>query len=71
REGTFIELCKTLIDELNGFNYQHVTLFTRSTQSIHFYDSLIAFERGRRSPKRSFRRPELPELKSKSAALPK
>jgi hypothetical protein len=54
REGTFIELCKGLIDELNadwGREKLSPTAFTRSTLSMHFYDSLIAFERGRHLPK--------------------
>jgi len=49
REGTFIELCKGLIDELNP------TDFTRSTLSMHFYDSIVAFERGHHLPKKDLR----------------
>jgi SAM-dependent methyltransferase len=48
--GTFIELCKSLIDELNA-DWTHgalpPTAFTRSTLSMHFYDSMVIFERGR------------------------
>jgi hypothetical protein len=50
-ENTFIEFCKGLIDELNA---DHIpggalapTAFTRSTLSMHFYDSMVVFERGR------------------------
>jgi SAM-dependent methyltransferase len=50
RPGSFIELCKTLLDELNA-DWSRGALpptdFTRTTQSIHFYDSLAVFERGR------------------------
>ncbi len=49
RDGTFIELSKALIDELNADHSRGVlppTEFTRSTQSIHFYDSVVVFERG-------------------------
>ena len=50
REGTFIELCKNLLDELNA-DWTRESLpptdFTRSTFSMHFYDSLAVFERGR------------------------
>jgi SAM-dependent methyltransferase len=49
REGSFIELCKTLIDELNADwtrDKLPPTAFTRSTLSMHFYDSIVAFERG-------------------------
>lgn len=50
RSGTFIELCKHLVDELNA-DWTGVALpatdFTRSTLSMHFYDSLAVFEKGR------------------------
>jgi SAM-dependent methyltransferase len=49
RENSFIELCKQLIDELNA-DWSRGTVaptdFTRSTLSMHFYDSLAVFERG-------------------------
>ncbi|GAB3296475.1 class I SAM-dependent methyltransferase [Epidermidibacterium keratini] len=48
REGTFIERAKHLIDELHA-DYAGEALapsaFTRSTTSLHFYDSVVAFER--------------------------
>lgn len=66
KPGSFIELCKHLIDELNG---DHIdgplrpptvaaefpadfssTPFTHQTLSMHFYDSIVAFERGRSDP---------------------
>jgi hypothetical protein len=53
REGTFIENCKGLIDELNADWTRDAlppTDFTRSTLSMHFYDSMAVFERGRRLP---------------------
>lgn len=49
KPGTFIEVAKLLVDELNADHSRGAlppTPFTRATQSIHFYDSLIAFERG-------------------------
>lgn len=58
RAGTFIEQCKALIDELNGEHTpekQKLTAFTKSTVSMHFYDSIVAFEKGRISPIRGFR----------------
>jgi hypothetical protein len=58
REGSFIELCKTLIDELNAdWTREKLppTDFTRSTLSMHFYDSIVAFERGRHLPKKDIR----------------
>ncbi len=50
REGSFIEVCKALIDELNADlsrGAMQPTVFTRTTLSMHFYDSLVVFERGR------------------------
>lgn len=50
RQGTFIELCKSLLDELNADWTRGAlppTGFTRATQSMHFYDSVAVFERGR------------------------
>jgi SAM-dependent methyltransferase len=54
REGSFIELCKQMIDELNADWSREAlppTDFTRSTLSMHFYDSMAVFERGRHLPK--------------------
>jgi SAM-dependent methyltransferase len=59
RAGTFIEFCKDMIDELNGDWVKGgwrrpddpPPEFTRTTQSMHFYDSIVAFERGRTLPK--------------------
>lgn len=53
KPGTFIEIAKSLIDELHA-NYTSdlaPTLFTQTTNSIHFYDSLIVIEKGS-SPQR-------------------
>lgn len=50
REGSFIETAKTLIDELNADHARGAlepTDFTRNTLSMHFYDSVCVFERGR------------------------
>jgi hypothetical protein len=50
REGTFIELTKTLIDRLNADHTRGALPpddFSRETFSIHIYDSIIAFEKGR------------------------
>jgi hypothetical protein len=59
RPGTFIELCKSLIDELNADHSDGAlppTEFTRSTLSMHFYDSMAVFERGRTTSKTGFRK---------------
>lgn len=49
RPGTFIELCKGLIDELHAEYSRGAipqTSFSKQTLSMHIYDSIIAFERG-------------------------
>jgi SAM-dependent methyltransferase len=46
---TFIEVCKNLIDELNADHCRGAlaaTEFTKTTRSMHFYDSIVVFERG-------------------------
>ena len=48
--ASFIEHAKHLIDELNADwtrGALEPTAFTRSTLSMHFYDSCVVFERGR------------------------
>ena len=45
----FIEICKSLIDELNADHTRGAlapTEFTNSTIGMHFYDSVVVFERG-------------------------
>lgn len=54
REGTFIETVKSLIDELNADHTRGQlapTVFTRTTLSMHIYDSMVVFERGRHTAK--------------------
>jgi hypothetical protein len=54
RKESFIETCKDLIDELNADHSrgeQPVTEFSRSTLSMHFYDSMVVFEKGRHGAK--------------------
>jgi hypothetical protein len=54
KSATFIELCKNLIDELNADHSRGVlqsTEFTKSTLSMHFYDSVAVFERGTHTKK--------------------
>ena len=50
KQGTFIEKAKGLIDDLNAWHSKDpesfkVTDFTKTTHSMHFYDSIIVFER--------------------------
>jgi len=59
--ASFIEFCKNMIDELNAdWSGGAITPtdFTKSTQSIHFYDSLAVFERGRTLKKEAPRYPK-------------
>jgi hypothetical protein len=56
RPTTFIERCKGLIDELNADHSRKAlqpTEFTRTTHSMHFYDSVVVFEKGRHTRKMS------------------
>lgn len=49
RPATFIELCKNLVDELNADHSRGALApseFTKSTFGMHFYDSVVVFERG-------------------------
>jgi cephalosporin hydroxylase len=49
REGTFVEYAKGLVDQLNAWHSREpgfeVDEFTRTTRSMHFYDSVVVFER--------------------------
>ena len=58
RKESFVELCKILIDELNAYHSRDkvpVSDFTKSTLSMHFYDCLVVFERGRHLKTRALR----------------
>ena len=49
RKNSFVEYCKNLIDKLNAWHSEQKNFkpdsFTRSTHSIHFYDSVVVFEK--------------------------
>jgi len=50
RKGSFIETIKSLIDELNADHSRGAlepTQFTNNTLSMHLYDSVCVFEKGR------------------------
>lgn len=54
KEGSFIEITKGLIDELNAEHTRDAlaeTAFSKTTQSIHIYDSICVFEKGKTLPK--------------------
>lgn len=67
RPGTFMEYAKGLTDQLNAWHSKDpdfaVDDFTRTTRSMHFYDSIVVFEKGavakphaERSGKRQFKK---------------
>lgn len=52
RPGTFMDYAKDLTDQLNAFHSGtpcfKPTEFIKTTKSIHFYDSVVVFEKGER-----------------------
>jgi hypothetical protein len=53
-KSSFIEICKDLIDQINADHSRGAvpkTDFSMMTMSMHFYDSVIAFERGSHTTK--------------------
>jgi hypothetical protein len=54
KAGTFVEYTKGLIDELNAWwsndREKYVTKLTKTCKSIHYYDSIVVFEKGERDP---------------------
>lgn len=49
REGSFLERCKTLTDKLNTEHSRGALSdddFSKSTLSMHFYNSIVVFEKG-------------------------
>ena len=54
RDGTFIERVKDFVDEINADLSRGAvapTAFTRMTLSMHVYDSMVVFEKGRHTAK--------------------
>ena len=52
KRNTFIEYSKRLIDHINSWHFKNkkvkVDEFTRTTNAIHFYDSMVFFEKSHR-----------------------
>ena len=50
RRGSFIEYAKNFVDAVNAWHSKtprlQVTDFTRSSRSVHFYDSIVVVEKG-------------------------
>lgn len=51
KEDSFIEYSKNFIDELHTqyFGNKQLSKFRQMTESVHYYDSVIALEKGKRS----------------------
>lgn len=51
RPDTFMEYAKSLTDKLNAWHIREAGFgpdrFTRTTRSMHFYDSVVVFEKGK------------------------
>ena len=51
RSNSFIEYTKDLIDQLNAWHSQQkrfkISEFTRTTHSMHYYDSIVVFEKSK------------------------
>lgn len=57
-EDSFVNRSKKLIDELNAVHTKgelKPTEFTRTTESISFYDSIVVFEKGQTTRQKGFR----------------
>lgn len=57
-EDSFIERCKNLIEDLNADHSRGAHApsdFTRTTLSMHFYDSMVVFEKGRHGLKHAIK----------------
>jgi cephalosporin hydroxylase len=54
KPGTFMEYSKQLLDQLNAYHSREpgfeVDRFTKTTRSMHFYDSVLVFEKGKVRP---------------------
>lgn len=52
KEGTFIEYSKNFIDQLNAYHSKQIGLkvsdFTKTVDSIHYYDSILVIEKKKR-----------------------
>jgi hypothetical protein len=72
-EDSFINRSKRLIDELNADHTKGElapTTFTRTTEGISFYDSVVVFEKGNVWWKDGFRKGSGPIPQKKAAAAP-
>ncbi|MCW8086204.1 class I SAM-dependent methyltransferase [Sabulicella glaciei] len=68
--ASFLETCKHLVDELNAVWTKGAlppTEFTHTTLSMHFYDSIVAFERGATPPRVG---PQIPPVEVKELRPP-
>lgn len=69
---SFIEVAKGCVDELNAEHTRNAlppSEFTATTMSMHFYDSMVVFERGRHASKQRLRTGGGPRLRASYLAL--
>lgn len=74
KDGTFIEMAKGLVDKLNAIHSEEaqslaVDEFTRSTDSLHFYDSVLVIEKKDRPPPRRVNYGSIAEFKYVAPSL--
>jgi len=54
RPGTFMEYSKKMVDQLNAWHSEqsrfHVDQITKTTYSVHYYDSIVVFEKRLMNP---------------------
>jgi len=67
RPGTFLEYSKALVDKLSAWHSEGqpalpVDEFTRTTHSMHFYDSVVVIEKRPMKEPRSFRSAASPSM---------
>src|SRR5438552_3178249 len=42
--NTYMNYCKNLVDELNGYHSNKITNITKRCSGMHFYDSIVVFD---------------------------
>lgn len=74
RQRTFMEYSKNFVDFINAYHSEQrslkVTDFTKSVQSVHFYDSIVVLEKGKRQAPTHEKTGEISFIKSKRGTLP-
>lgn len=75
RSATFIEFSKNLIDSLNAFHSEQRSLkvnqFTRTVNSIHYYDSILVIEKHKREKPHDEKTGNISAIPEQNRSLPK